>query len=151
MNHLENNYDNYNEQLKILQNKFNAALPEYKKAYVLYNSNPDFNEYKSTFFSLKQNLQDMNSNLFLLVNDIAKGIDNLNENISEIDVKLKKEKSRFSILKEKLDHSQGQINGSDIMMKDYQELYFRQYVQNITTILGTIFVFVFFIKTFKLR
>ena len=56
----ENKYNNYNEQIDTLQNQFQSALTDYKNAYVLYNSNPDFNEYKSTFFSIQQNLQSMN-------------------------------------------------------------------------------------------
>lgn len=151
MNISQNNYDMYNEKINTLHAQFHAALNDYKQAYVLYQSNPNFNEYKSTFFSIQQNLQDMNSNLFILVNEIEKGIDDMNSDISGISANLSEEKKQYDKLTQKFVQVNGGINGANIMIENYNEQYFRQYVTNFTTILGTCMVFLFFVRTFKLR
>jgi hypothetical protein len=147
----QNKYNNYNEQIDTLQSQFQSALTDYKNAYVLYNSNPDFNEYKSTFFSIQQNLQNMNSKLFILVNDIEKSIDDLNYDVSTTNSDIDQEKIKYKTLGDKLKLASGETGSMEIMINNYKDEYFYKYVKNTTTILGICITMFYFTRTFKLR
>jgi predicted RNase H-like nuclease (RuvC/YqgF family) len=141
----------YTDKINALESQFKAALNDYKKAYVLYKSNPTFDEYKNNFFSLQKNIKNMNSSLFIVTNEIETNIDSLNNEINKIGGSLEKEKNKDEELSKKLLQINRGISSADVMRSNYNELYFVQYVKNLTTILGIFMVSVIFVRTFKLK
>ena len=61
----------FNEQLIALTEKLNPIIDEFQKMYVLHKSDPNYDEYRSSFNSIKENLNSELSDLFLLNNSIS--------------------------------------------------------------------------------
>ena len=57
-------------QINTLKEKLPSILDDFKKYYVFYNKNPEYNEYQQIFENIKGNLQNINSELFITTNNI---------------------------------------------------------------------------------
>jgi preprotein translocase subunit Sss1 len=95
MNTAQQNYEKINTYSEL----FPSVLDEYKRSYINYNKNPDYNEYSQIYSKNKGSLNTLNSNVFVLTNDIQKNIDNLNKQIVVLDSKITEEKNINSDLK----------------------------------------------------
>ena len=93
----------------------------------------------------------MNSSLFIVTNEIETNIDSLNNEINKIGGSLEKEKNKDEELSKKLLQINRGISSADVMRSNYNELYFVQYIKNLTTILGIFMVSTIFVRTFKLK
>ena len=54
------NSKNFLSQINTLKEKLPSILDDFKKYYVFYNKNPEYNEYQQMFENIKSNLQNMN-------------------------------------------------------------------------------------------
>ena len=75
----------------------------------------------------------------------------LNNEINKIGGSLEKEKNKDEELSKKLLQINRGISSADVMRSNYNELYFVQYIKNLTTILGIFMVSTIFVRTFKLK
>ena len=66
--------EQFTEKLLVLQQQLPAILADFKKYYVFYNKNPEFDEYKQMFENIQKNLIKTSSDLFVLSNDNGIGI-----------------------------------------------------------------------------
>jgi len=134
-----NNLSNqFKENLDSYHNQFNSLLEDYKKNYVLYNSMPTNNEYASIFFSDKSGLQGLNNKLSKTTIDIQKNIVAISTQVGELNKAIAVEKTKEGDLNKRLAIYTGQNNTSETLIGDYKQLYFNNYVSNITLGLGII-------------
>jgi predicted translin family RNA/ssDNA-binding protein len=136
------NFDNP-EQMKEKLHEFYSKLPlileDFKKSYVLYNKDTNYNEYVQTFVHAKSNLEHFNSELFMLENKVHGNIDKLNEHLVKLNVKIMEEKIENKVLKRKLGIMEVGVNSTDEMIIDYKKKYDLHYTHNWGLLL-TIFI-----------
>ena len=125
-------------QINTLKEKLPPILDDFKKYYVFYNKNPEYDEYQQMFENIKGNLQKINSKLFMTSNNIDKGIEVINNKLQKINALIKKEKIKNSMLKRRLGIIENKYNGSDELISDYKEIYNLYYLNNFALFYGVI-------------
>jgi len=124
------NPESYMTNLQTLQQQVPAILDEFQKAYLFYNKNPQNTGYQQTFENVKGNLNNVNSRLFMLSNDIQRNTDEINKKLFDLDVLIRKEKKRNNELTRKVDIVEHKYNASDEMITDYKQTYDIGYLKN---------------------
>ena len=132
------NSKNFLSQINTLKEKLPSILDDFKKYYVFYNKNPEYNEYQQMFENIKSNLQNMNSELFMTSNNIEKDTENINNRLQKINALIAKEKVKNKQLKKKLGYIEKQYNGSDELISDYKDIYNLDYLTNFALFFGVI-------------
>jgi hypothetical protein len=127
------------EKLHELHSKLPFILEDFKKSYILYNKDTEYNEYQQTFTNAKSNLEHLNSELFMLENKVHVNIDKLNEQLVKLNVKIMEEKIENALLKKKMGIIEVGVNSTDEMINDYKKKYEMHYTHNWGLLL-TIFV-----------
>jgi hypothetical protein len=122
------------QMLKIIPN----LLEDYEKNYVLYNTFPNNDEYTRIYETSKSNLEKMNSELFLLNNNIEKNTNDITLSLLEFNKKITQLKEQNGKTKIKLNSIEDKYNGSKILIEDYKEMYNNQYFKNFTILIGVI-------------
>ena len=138
----EGNFDKpeqLKEKLHELHSKLPFILEDFKKSYILYNKDTEYNEYQQTFINAKSNLEHLNSELFMLENKVHVNIDKLNEQLDKLNVKIMEDKLENSVLKKRLGIIEVGVNSTDEMINDYKKKYELHYTHNWGLLL-TIFV-----------
>ena len=74
----------FSDKLDSLQNQLPPILDDYINSYVLYNANPNDIEYQQTFNGVNGNLNQLNSDLFMLSNDVQTSTDEINSLLFEL-------------------------------------------------------------------
>ena len=69
---------NYNEKLDNLNSQFYNVLDDFKKYYVFFNKNPDYNDYVVAYANAKSQLQQINSEIFKIINEVENSLNDLN-------------------------------------------------------------------------
>ena len=118
------------EKLHELHSKLPFILEDFKKSYILYNKDTNYNEYQQTFINAKSNLEHLNSELFTLENKVHVNIDKLNEQLIKLNVKIMEEKNENNILKKQLGIIEVGVNSTDEMINDYKTKYELHYTHN---------------------
>ena len=128
----------FDEKIKGIQNIFFSALDDFKKYYVYYNKNPEVDEYQNYLTTSKGQLQQLNSDIFLITNDIQKNIKDLNTEIASISNNLNNEKNLNAELLSLINNIQTTEDGSAIMINDVKYEYNMQYYKNWELFIGII-------------
>jgi len=138
-------------QINTLKEKLPAILDDFKKYYIFYNKNPEYNEYQQMFESIKGNLQNINSELFMTTNNIEKGTEDINSKLQTINDLIRKEKIKNRKLKRQLGIVEKKYNGSDELISDYKEMYNLDYLNNFALLMGIVILGVILSKKFQSR
>jgi hypothetical protein len=125
-------------QLNTLKEKLPSILDDFKKYYIFYNKNPEYNEYQQIFENIKGNLQNINSELFMTTNNIEKDTESINDRLQKINALIAKEKIKNRQLKRRLGIVEKKYNGSDELISDYKEIYNLDYLTNFSLFFGVI-------------
>jgi hypothetical protein len=142
--------DENNTKTKILNLKktFLMALKNFKKNYVNYNLNNDNDEYKNIFLTSKSQLQELNTNLFDLTNQMKnKILSNHSNNQNEIK-SLEESEKMYDITIDQLNNVGDKNRASNILIDDYQDMYDKQFYNNFQIIIG---IFVLSFITYKMK
>jgi len=134
---IEDNY-NYNfknasqftDKLNSLKQQLPAVLDDFEKYYVFYNMNPSNNEYQRLFENIKNNLNSINSQSFVISNDVDKSINDVNTKLSSINLLIEQEKKTNIELKAKLAIIKQKGNSADIRINNYKQMYDIGYLKN---------------------
>jgi hypothetical protein len=130
----------FDEQINDIKTRFFSALDDYKKYYVYYNKNPEVDEFQSYYVNSKGQLQSMSKDLFMTTNNIDKHIDMLDDEMTEISVKLINEKKLNKELEGILKNVKNTQNGSEILIDDSKREYNMQYYKNVEIFIGILIV-----------
>ena len=142
------NATKYNNKLADYAEMFPHMLDEFKKHYIFFNKNPEVNEYQQLYSSMKSNIQQAISQVFVTTNEIQQNIDELNSYIVEFNKKIDTEKIKNVDLKKKLGMLNAENDTSGLMIDNYKETYNIQYFTNFVILLGILFICFFTYKTF---
>jgi hypothetical protein len=124
------NPKNYIEKIIALKQQLPHILDDFIKYFVLYNKDPNYPGYQSTFENNKSNLNSLSSSLFMVSNDVDVNIDNINNLYKTLDILIKKERTKNRELKRKLGIVESKTNSSNEMIDDYSEIYDIGYLRN---------------------
>lgn len=124
------NVSQFTNKLNSLQQQLPAVLDDFEKYYVFYNMNPSNNEYQNMFDNIKNNLNSINSQIFILANSVDKEINNVNDKLVSINSLIQKEKANNIKLKTQLANTEKKGNGSDIRISNYKQIYDIGYLKN---------------------
>lgn len=142
------NSKKYNNKLADYAESFPHMLDEFKKHYIFFNKNPEVNEYQQLYSSMKSNIQQAISQVFVTTNEIQQNIDELNSYIVEFNKKIDTEKIKNVDLKKKLGMLNAENDTSGLMIDNYKETYNIQYFTNFVILLGILVICFFMYKTF---
>jgi hypothetical protein len=147
-----NNFESstiFTQKLETLKSQLPAILADFEKYYVFFNKNPEYPEYEQMFQNIKSNLNDINSQLFVLSNDLQINTDKINEKLFALDVLIREEKTKNRELKLKLGIVEHKNSAASELIYDYKEMYESDYLRNWALFLSIIVVGIAISKTFK--
>ncbi len=128
----------YEEKINNLREQFPAILDDFKKYYVFYRKNPDYQEYETSFENSKSQLNTINSDITNIKTSILKSTKNINDLVGTINLELRKEKVKNRVLKRRLGKIEHINSGSEEMIADYTEMYRQLFFQNVILFIGSI-------------
>jgi len=120
----------FTQRLQTLNEQLPSILDDFKKYYVFYNRNPDYDEYISHFNSVKNNLNSVNSQMFTLSNDVQTNVDAINEILLNLNNSIGQMKTENSKTIKKLKGIKEKYNASDELIMDYKSMYEYNYLRN---------------------
>jgi len=128
-----NNYEDSqiaSKKLESLKQQLPAILDDFIKYYVLYNKNPDYNEYQQLFNVIKGNLNQLNSDLFTLSNNVQSNTDTINKELVTLNAMIAVEKNKNTNLKTQLGNLESENYATTEMIINYKEMYNNGYLRN---------------------
>lgn len=120
----------FTTQIQTLRQQVPAVLDDFKKYYVFYHKNPEYNEYQQMFENIKSNMQTINANVFTTTNEVESSIEDINKKLFALNVLIRDAKRKNTALKRRLGRIESANDGSDEMVSNYKELYNLEYVKN---------------------
>jgi uncharacterized phage infection (PIP) family protein YhgE len=124
------NPDKFREKITELQDKLPFVLEDFKKNYILYKKDTEYNEYQQTFEISKSNLQQLNIDLSTIQTNLDKNTSKLNEQLNKINTQITNEKDKNIIFKNKLGLLEDGSNSANEMINDYKKKYNLAYLRN---------------------
>jgi hypothetical protein len=120
----------FREKLKTLDEKLPPILDDFKKYYVFFNKNPEYPEYQNIFENVKNNLNSLNSYLFVLSNEVDVSTDKINEKLIILNNLINHEKEKNRELKKELGIADHKNNAAIELIYDYKQIYKSEYLRN---------------------
>jgi hypothetical protein len=148
------NPDNFKEKITELEDKLPFILEDFKKNYVLYNKDQDYNEYQQTFEVSKGNLQQINFDLSTIETDVSMNTAKLNEQLNELNTQIEEEREENRMLKLQLGLVEDGTNSMDEMIDDYKKKYNLAYLRNWGLLLSTLVAWItikYIFKSFQVK
>jgi hypothetical protein len=130
----------FNEKITTIKGSFFSALDDFKKYYVYYHKNPEVDEFQNFFANSKNQLQKLNSDIFLVTNNIQKKIKELDTEMRTVTYKLNDEKELNGELLKLINRIRTTQDGSAIMIDDAKDEYNIQYYANWELFIGIVVV-----------
>jgi len=120
----------FTQRLQTLQQQLPSILADFQKSYVLFNNTPGSQEYQLNYENNKTNLNNINSQLFTLSNDVQSNLDQINSKLFALDVLIKQEREKNKKLKRELGIVEHKKNAASEMISNYKEIYQSKYLRN---------------------
>jgi len=139
----------YQDKLTTIVDQFTSVLDDYKKYYVFTNKNPEVDEYQNFYLENKNQLQNLNKDVFLMSSDIEKSIQDLNYLVTRLNAKLSGEKELTGELAKLMQNLKQTNNGADTMLYDTTFLYNKKYMQNVELLFGIVTILGLLFTLFK--
>jgi len=131
------NTEQYIQQINSINEKSVSILNEFKKLYVIHKMHPENEEYQYQYENIVSNINKISSTLFTASNDIQLNVDDLNKQLIELNVSIKKEKKINKNLKSQLGMVEHKSNSTNEMINNYKEIYEKYYLNNWSILLST--------------
>ena len=138
-----NKYKEYSDVLDVLLIEFNENLKNLEWYYITYSKFPDFPEYSSNYYRIKNRLDSILNEMKLIGSEIQKNIDYLNEISRIINIELDIYRKENKRLENKVENVESVDTTSQGLIDDYTDLYKNQRSYNIGMVIT--FVIAFFI------
>ena len=145
------NSSTFTRQIQTLQQQVPAVLDDFKKYYVFYHKNPEYNEYQQMFENIKSNMQTINTNVFTTTNDVEAKTEIINKKLSALNVLILGTRRKNVALNRRLGRIETANNGSDEMVSNYKELYNIEYGKNWGLFVGIVLSIVVSSSVFATR
>jgi hypothetical protein len=135
--------------LDTLKQKIGPILEDFKKYYVFYNKNPEYPEYQSMFETVKSQMIQVCSDLFVLENNVLINTDQINKALIELNLLIREERKRNRELKRKLGIAETENNAAMEMIDNYKEMYDSGYLRNWGLGISILFAITVISKVYK--
>ena len=119
-----------------LKKSFFSALKDYKQNYINYYSNNEVDEYKNIYYSSKEQLQEINSKLNDLTEQIKQQIVSNHDNNQKEIQSLTENKKAYDVNVHNLKNTTDTYRASNVLVNDYDDLYNRQFYKNFQILFG---------------
>lgn len=139
----QNKYREYKDTLDVLSIEFNENLKNLEWYFIAYSKFPDFPEYSSNYYRIKNRLDSILNEMKLIGIDIQKNIDYLNEISRILNIELDIYRKENKRLENKVENVESVDTTSQGLIDDYTDLYKNQRSFNIGMLIT--FVIAFFI------
>jgi hypothetical protein len=133
-----NKLDEFNGIMKLL-------LDDFKKDYVNAKMYPNNQDIQAKYQNTISNINQTQSKLFSMSNDIQGNIDDINKQISDLNQLIAIERNKNKEVRKKLEMIEDKHNSALEMISDYKEIYQINYLRNWALFLSTI-ICIFTIK-----
>lgn len=127
---INNKTTQYNNKLETLKSQMPAILSDFKKYYILYNKDTTNNEYTTLFLNITSNLENVNTNLTLLSNEVQVDINKINKELISLNSLIEEEKTTYKNLNSKLGIVEHKNNATTELITDYKQMYEYGYLRN---------------------
>lgn len=127
---INNKTTQYNNKLETLKSQMPAILNDFKKYYILYNKDTTNNEYTTLFLNITSNLENVNTNLTLLSNEVQVDINKINKELISLNSLIEEEKTTYKNLNSKLGIVEHKNNATTELITDYKQMYEYGYLRN---------------------
>lgn len=141
--------EQFMNNLDTLKQKIGPILEDFKKYYAFYNKNPEYPEYQSMFETIKSQITQVCSDLFVLENNVLINTDQINEALIELNLLITEEKKKNRELKRKLGIAETENNAAMEMIDNYKEMYDSGYLRNWGLGISILFAITVISKVYK--
>lgn len=141
--------EQYIEKLNQLNGSVNLILDEFKKIYVVSKMNPDIQEYQQQYANIISNINQIQSSLFTISNNVQANIDDISQKLKSLNLLIEKEKTTNKTLKKKLGIIEHNNNAATEMIYNYKQIYNMNYLRNWALFLSTVLCIVTIGKVYK--
>lgn len=152
LEYINNNFmkpEKFKENLNELNGKVDLILDEFKKVYVISKMNPANEEYQQQYANMVAGINQIQSKLFSMSNDVQVNIENINKAMLSFDIEIRKEREKNKELKRKLGIVDNKTNAASEMINDYTQIYDERYLRNWALGLTTIICIITIGSIFK--
>ena len=139
----------FKDTLNGYANQFPAILSDFIPAYVNTKLSPDNPTYLNTYNSCKDNITQVQSQLFITTNNIQSEIDNLNSNNATLDSNINAEQTKNIELTNSLQQILSVDSGASILIGETTEIYKTQYISNVAIIIGIIVLIIMLFSVYR--
>jgi hypothetical protein len=129
---------NFEETLFSLQQQLPPLLEDYNSAYILYQNNPGVSQYQEPYNTSLANLNQLNSNLFVLSNEVESNSDDLQDIINALNTKIGEAQKINTDLKNKIQLAESNNYATTEMIINYKQIYTGSYLKNWSLLLSII-------------
>lgn len=137
------------DKINVYVQQFPHILDDFKKAYIQLNMNPSNAENQSIYLKVKSTLDNLNSELMNVINNLKEKNENVIKEIRNIEMQLSKEKLTNTKISYLVSQSEGSENGSALLIENSKELYKIQRISNINILIGILFLTTMTFRIFK--
>jgi DNA repair ATPase RecN len=141
----------FTREVQTLNEQLPSILADFKKYYVFYNKNPEYNEYQQLFENIKSNLNKINSQLFTIGNDVQVETNKLSKSMIKLDELIQNDKKTNTTFKNKLKTLKEKNSSADELIYDYNTLYDIKYLKNWAMFLNIIIAGFILSYVFKVK
>lgn len=120
----------YISELSVLNESQDVILDEFRKLYIISHTNPDNQEYQQQFVNANSHVEQLQSKLFTLGNNVESKIDVMNTSLFDLNTQIEQERERNAALQNKMDTVEQQYTSADSMISDYKQYYNINYLRN---------------------
>ncbi len=135
----QNNYD-LSEKILGLKKTFSSILKDFKKNYINYNLNPTNDEYRNILDTNKQQLQEINTKLYDLTNNIKNSMIQYYETNKDEIKALSTSKDIYNSSLTELNNLSDTSNATSILNDDYKDTYNKYFFYNLELFIGILIV-----------
>jgi chromosome segregation ATPase len=130
--------NDFQKSLEKINSQLPSLLKSFRNAYVTYYMNPENNEYEITFTNINNQIQTLNSQLFSIQNALQQNMKTLDTYLLQIDEGIRQVKKQNIYLTKKYNKVNSNQEGSIERVDEFNELYNRDYSQNVYLFIGVV-------------
>jgi outer membrane murein-binding lipoprotein Lpp len=116
--------------MNTLTQQLPPMLDNFQRYYVFYNTNPNYPEYIQMFSSIKANLNNMNTQMFALNNEVESNMNTLSSSMLTLNANIQQLKSENDIMSKNDSSLQQLLDSSNELISNYSQLYDESYLKN---------------------
>jgi hypothetical protein len=128
----------YINKLDELNGGVNLLLDEFKKIYIIAKMHPNNEDIQARYQDMTSNINQLQSKLFSVSNDIQVNINDINKKLLELDGLIRIERDKNRELRKKLGMVEHKNNSASEMIDNYREIYDIKYLRNWALFLSTV-------------